>query len=278
MTTALEKVLSLASPAVQKDREDPAGDLVLAAVTTLDELSVLLASGPPDDEDDSGSGGSSPGAGGTGAHSDHPLYKKLKQRGVDDATAAKMCARADSRVKATALCEAARVALAGLAAPGGDWVEATALDARSVLALASGSKAPYGNVEYADPGHQADGKKRYPVDTPEHTRAAWSYINQKDNASKYKSGHLAAIKAKIRSAAKKHGIDISDDSSGEKVAATMVALAARREEAVQAMHHGPFTGKHSHGHLHQVVSSEEHFHNNDNDHSRHMPDVSPGGW
>src|SRR5260370_3386209 len=31
-------------------------------------------------------------------------------------------------------------------------------------------KAPYGNVDYADPGYQKDKKKRYPVDTAEHIR------------------------------------------------------------------------------------------------------------
>jgi phage head maturation protease len=69
---------------------------------------------------------------------------------------------------------------------------------------------PYGDVSYADPGYQKDGKKRYPIDTADHCRAAWSYINQADNASKYSSEHLAAIKGRIKSAAKKFGITIGD--------------------------------------------------------------------
>lgn len=72
---------------------------------------------------------------------------------------------------------------------------------------------PYGNVTYADPGYQSDGVKRYPLDSEEHVRAAWSYINMPKNAGKYSSEQLASIKDKIRSAAKKFGIDISDDSS-----------------------------------------------------------------
>ncbi len=68
---------------------------------------------------------------------------------------------------------------------------------------------PYGNVTYADPGYQEDGKKRYPIDTEAHVRAAWSYINMPKNAKKYSPEHLASIKAKIRSAAKKFGIEIS---------------------------------------------------------------------
>lgn len=35
------------------------------------------------------------------------------------------------------------------------------------------NKEPYGSVAYADPGYQSDGKKRYPIDTEAHIRAAW---------------------------------------------------------------------------------------------------------
>src|SRR5437660_1050675 len=73
------------------------------------------------------------------------------------------------------------------------------------------SSQPYGDVAYADPGYQKDGKKRYPIDTEEHTRAAWSYINQGDNASAYSAEQLASIKAKIRTAAKKFGIEIAEE-------------------------------------------------------------------
>jgi len=75
--------------------------------------------------------------------------------------------------------------------------------------MAEDSKKPYGDVEYADPGYQSDKKKRYPVDTEAHARAAWSYINQADNASAYSSDDLAKVKAKIKAACKKFGIEIS---------------------------------------------------------------------
>jgi hypothetical protein len=71
---------------------------------------------------------------------------------------------------------------------------------------------PYGDVKYADPGYR-DNKKRYPIDTPEHIRAAWAYINQQDNASFYDAKQLAAIKAKIKAAAQKAGVEISDQAS-----------------------------------------------------------------
>jgi hypothetical protein len=68
---------------------------------------------------------------------------------------------------------------------------------------------PYGDVTYADPGYQKDGKKRYPLDTEAHCRAAWSYINQADNAAQYSSEHLAAIKSRITSALKKLGVQVA---------------------------------------------------------------------
>lgn len=73
------------------------------------------------------------------------------------------------------------------------------------------SSKPYGDVSYADPGYQADKKKRYPIDTAKHVRAAWSYINQADNAKAYSAAQLRRIKSKIKSAAKKFGIDIQEE-------------------------------------------------------------------
>jgi HK97 family phage major capsid protein/HK97 family phage prohead protease len=55
----------------------------------------------------------------------------------------------------------------------------------------------YGDVAYADPGYQEDKKPRYPIDTEEHIRAAWSYINQERNAGQYSADELAHIKARI---------------------------------------------------------------------------------
>jgi HK97 family phage prohead protease len=65
------------------------------------------------------------------------------------------------------------------------------------------AKKPYGEVEYADPGYQEDKKKRYPIDTEAHIRAAWNYINKPKNAAKYSSENLAKVKAKIVAAWKK---------------------------------------------------------------------------
>jgi hypothetical protein len=64
----------------------------------------------------------------------------------------------------------------------------------------------YGDVEFADPVNN-----KYPVDTSEHVRAAWSYINHNDNAAKYSTDEVKKIKKRIRRAAKKHGVEISDE-------------------------------------------------------------------
>ena len=56
---------------------------------------------------------------------------------------------------------------------------------------------PYGDVEYADPGYQEDKKKRYPIDSEKHIRAAWNYINKPKNAGKYSADEVKRIKAKI---------------------------------------------------------------------------------
>lgn len=74
------------------------------------------------------------------------------------------------------------------------------LDATGAVKEEFADKSPYGDVKYADPGFQADKKKRYPVDTEAHIRAAWSYCNKDKNAAKYSSGDIDKVKAAIVSA------------------------------------------------------------------------------
>ena len=64
----------------------------------------------------------------------------------------------------------------------------------------------YGAVEFADPVN-----KKYPIDTAEHVRAAWRYINHKDNAAKYDADEVRTIKERIKRAAHKHGVAISEE-------------------------------------------------------------------
>ena len=63
----------------------------------------------------------------------------------------------------------------------------------------------YGDVKFADPVNN-----KYPIDTEEHVRAAWSYINHKDNAAKYEKDEVELIKDRIKRSAKKFDIEIED--------------------------------------------------------------------
>lgn len=101
--------------------------------------------------------------------------------------------------------------------------------AADTVTEAKDPKKPYGDVKYADPGYQKDGKKRYPIDTKDHVKAAWSYINQAKNASPYTAAQVKAIKGRIKAAAKKLGIDISSDESRLIDRFTMPATEAVRE-------------------------------------------------
>ena len=67
-------------------------------------------------------------------------------------------------------------------------------------------KHEYGEVKFADPVNN-----KYPIDTAKHIRAAWSYINHKDNAAKYEKSEVAKIKRRIRAAAKKAGVEVDSE-------------------------------------------------------------------
>jgi len=88
------------------------------------------------------------------------------------------------------------------------------------------TKAPYGDVPYADPGYlDADGNqasksgkpgvKRYPL-SADKVEAAWSYINQAKNAAQYTAEQLSAIKGRIRSAMAKHGHEVSEPAGASR--------------------------------------------------------------
>lgn len=258
--SALDRVMLAAgrgsvSPDAAYAGEDPAGELVLAAVRDLEELRVMLAS-PDADDDNDGDEADDNEQTASGKHAEHPTYKQMIKKGLKPAEAAAMCSKSDKKVAASALCEAAIVALTGLEIPSGNWVEGTAFDSLAVM-LAGGdsdSNTSQGAGEqYTDPGYQKDGKKRYPVTKggkldATRIRAAWSYINQEDNSGEYSSEQLASIKAKIKAAARKAGVQISDDA--EKVAASMVELAAKQADEMMAEAHPPFHGVHAHKHVH----------------------------
>jgi hypothetical protein len=61
----------------------------------------------------------------------------------------------------------------------------------------------YGDVTFADPVNN-----KYPVDTPEHIHAAWSYIHEARNQAFYSSDNVACIERRIRDAAAAQGITL----------------------------------------------------------------------
>jgi len=70
------------------------------------------------------------------------------------------------------------------------------------------AKEKYGDVNFADAKN-----KKYPLDSEEHVRAAWSYINMPKNAGKYSAADLKTIKGKIKAAGKKYKIEFADDAN-----------------------------------------------------------------
>lgn len=92
---------------------------------------------------------------------------------------------------------------------------------------AADAPKPYGDVKYADP---KNGK--YPIDTAEHVRAAWSYINMPKNQKDYSAAELAQIKDRIKAAAKKFGIKIEAGEASETEGGAIVALPEKVAEAL----------------------------------------------
>lgn len=97
----------------------------------------------------------------------------------------------------------------------------------AIVIEAADAPKPYGDVKYADP---KNGK--YPIDTKEHVRAAWSYINMPKNQKGYSSTELAEIKDRIKSAAKKFGITIEAATASQTEGGPVVALPEKVAEAL----------------------------------------------
>lgn len=83
----------------------------------------------------------------------------------------------------------------------------------------SEGKSKYGDVKFAD-----EKNKKYPLDTEAHVRAALSYWGMPKNRSKYSAEDQKTIGGKIRAAAKRLGIDVSDDD--DKAESSIVSAAS----------------------------------------------------
>ena len=79
----------------------------------------------------------------------------------------------------------------------------------------------------------ADKKNRkYLIDTRDHTKAAWSYINMPKNAAKYTADELKAIKENIKKAAKKFDIEIHDHEAAQETILEESVVKVERSDQV----------------------------------------------
>lgn len=76
--------------------------------------------------------------------------------------------------------------------------------------------------DFADPGFQADGQKRYPLDSEKQIRAAWGYIHHAPNRAPYTTQQLDHIETRIVAAWKAKidpdGPPASREANAEKLA------------------------------------------------------------
>ena len=95
----------------------------------------------------------------------------------------------------------ARLAQKWIASDGTSFTRADEAARHEAQLVAHDADAPprphAGGGDFADPGFQPDGEKRYPLDTAAQIRSAWSYIHQARNASLYTAEQLAQVKARI---------------------------------------------------------------------------------
>lgn len=75
--------------------------------------------------------------------------------------------------------------------------------AESADAKANDHFSQYGNVKYADKKNH-----KYPIDTEEHVRAAWSYIHMPKNQTGYSGSEVSKIKKRIAKRAKHFGMEL----------------------------------------------------------------------
>jgi len=87
-------------------------------------------------------------------------------------------------------------------------------DCRESKATSDSLLGSHKELNYADPGYQSDGKRRYPIETERHVRAAWNYINRPSNAHRYTADQIGRIRAAII-AAWKEKIDIEGPPSAK---------------------------------------------------------------
>ncbi|MEZ0066686.1 hypothetical protein ABIA32_002698 [Streptacidiphilus sp. MAP12-20] len=79
-------------------------------------------------------------------------------------------------------------------------------------ATAAPAEAPRGDVDYADPGY-LDRQPRYQLETQRRARAAWSHINEADNARRYTPRQLKRVKGRIKKALRQFGVTVTAETA-----------------------------------------------------------------
>ena len=114
-------------------------------------------------------------------------------------------------------------------------IEGVLEDGLSPDEKAKDEKEPYGkDADYADPGFQEDGKKRYPLDTKEHVRAAASFFGRKKNRAKYTKEQRKHIDDAIAEAKKKFDIKASVTTAVEADTKAVEDLIAAKAAEIDA--------------------------------------------
>lgn len=199
-----------------------AEDLLEKGLTEATEAVVEIDGTTAGDGDDvskvedngSGTGGRNSADAGTVVEAEIPS-EESKEAAADAGSEAESAAEEQAQEGSADTASEGEEDKEAAAAP--DPANALATALADALEKAKSKDEPYGDVEYADPGYQEDGKKRYPLDTEEHIRAAWNYVHQKKNADKYTADQLDKVKAKII-AAWKDKIDSDGPPAAEKMA------------------------------------------------------------
>jgi len=83
--------------------------------------------------------------------------------------------------------------------------------ARDMVDSADAEEAASDRATYADNGYK--GEKRFPLDTMENTRSAWLALNAADISESYTAPQIKRMTAKVKTAAKKFGVDIVNEQA-----------------------------------------------------------------
>ena len=128
---------------------------------------------------------------------------------------------------------------------------------------------------FADIGYQADGQRRYPIDTPDHAQLTWAAIHEPGNAARYDGRSLAKVKARTAVAMRAFGLDPEPVAQARVLSEAGLLLRSspstyarvfalddiqisrsgdgRTVEAYAATFGNPYEVKDQHGHYNEVI-------------------------